>query len=249
MRKVVFLRHGQSTWNQENRFTGWEDVDLSAQGMREAREAGELLKAAGYTFDVAFTSVLKRAIRTLWLVLDTLDLMWIPVHRTWRLNERHCGRLQGLAETEPAGVFGSDRAAAGRRSRDAAPPALDDEDPRHPRHDPRYRTFGPEACPGSESLKGTLNRVRPYWQRAIVPSISRDRKVLLVAHGGSLQALIRLLDRTADPAISQATLPTGVPLVYELDDRFQAADRYFLGDPDGIPRAAPKPPDRSPRTG
>ena len=238
MTKLVLLRHGESIWNQENLFTGWTDVDLSDRGRAEARRAGELLKAEGFTFDVAFTSVLKRAIRTLWIVLDELDLMWIPVQHSWRLNERHYGALQGLNKAQTAAQYGEEQVRIWRRSYDIRPPALDASDPRHPGTDPRYRGLGPSELPLTECLKDTVARFLPAWHQAIVPAIQSGRKVIIAAHGNSLRALVKYLDKISDQEIVCLNIPTGVPLVYELDEQLQPIRRYYLGDPEEIAKAA-----------
>lgn len=230
MHKLILLRHGQSTWNKENRFTGWTDVDLSDQGIQEAHEAGRLLKAEGYTFDVAFTSVLKRAIRTLWIVQDQLDLMWIPIHLSWRLNERHYGALQGLDKQATAGKYGREQVHIWRRSYDTPPPALPESDPRHPKHDPRYWNMKKEALPRTESLKNTLNRVLPYWQDSIVPSLRQGKEVIISAHGNSIRALVKYLDCISDEKIMELNIPTGIPLVYELEDDLHVVKHYYLGN-------------------
>jgi 2,3-bisphosphoglycerate-dependent phosphoglycerate mutase len=233
------VRHGQSTWNLENLFTGWTDVDLTEQGIAEAREAGRLLKAEGFEFDLAFTSVLKRAIRTLWLVLDGMDLMWIPVERSWRLNERHYGALQGLDKAETVRRHGADQVKVWRRSYDIPPPPLAADDPRHPRFDPRYRGLDPALLPATESLKDTLGRVLPLWRERIAPELAAGRNVLIVAHGNSLRALVKMLDGMSDAEIVEFNIPTGVPIVYELDDALKPAKpRRFLGDPEAIKAAA-----------
>lgn len=238
MLKLVMVRHGQSTWNLENRFTGWTDVDLSEQGIREAHEAAEVLTKEGYTFDVAFTSVLKRAIRTLWLVLDDMDLMWIPVHRSWRLNERHYGILQGLNKKETADQYGLEQVQIWRRSYDTPPGPLPENDTRHPCHDPRYAQVPRELLPARESLKTTLERVLPYWHEVIVPTLRQGRRVLVVAHGNSMRALVKYLDGVSDEDIVKLNIPTGVPLVYELDDDLAAQRHYYLGDEEKIKAAA-----------
>ena len=230
MHKLVLLRHGQSAWNMENRFTGWTDVDLSDQGIREAHEAGRWLKAEGFTFDVAFTSVLKRAIRTLWIVQDQLDLMWIPIHLSWRLNERHYGALQGLDKQATAEKYGREQVHIWRRSYDTPPPALSESDSRHPKLDPRYSHMKEEELPRTESLKDTLNRVLPYWHDTIVPSLRQDKKVIISAHGNSLRALVKYLDRISDEAIMEMNIPTGIPLVYELEDDLHVTKHYYLGN-------------------
>jgi 2,3-bisphosphoglycerate-dependent phosphoglycerate mutase len=234
MYKIVLLRHGESTWNQENRFTGWTDVDLSEKGLAEANRAGETLKAEGYVFDMAFTSVLKRAIRTLWITLDKLDLMWIPVTRCWRLNERHYGALQGLNKAETAEKHGEDQVKVWRRSYDIPPPALDPADPRFPGHDPRYATLTDGALPRTESLKDTVARFLPYWHDAIAPAVKSGKRVLVAAHGNSLRALVKYLDGISDDEIVGLNIPTGIPLVYELDADLKPIRHYYLGDPDLI---------------
>ncbi len=237
MVKLVLLRHGQSTWNLANRFTGWTDVDLSEQGVREAHSAADVLKREGYTFDIAFTSVLKRAIRTLWIVQDDMDLMWIPVHRSWRLNERHYGVLQGLNKKETAEKHGLDQVQIWRRSYDTPPGGLAADDERHPSHDRCYANVPRELLPATESLKTTLKRVLPYWHETIVPHLVGGRRVLICAHGNSLRALVKHLDGVSDEAITQLNIPTGVPLVYELDDELNAQKHYYLGDPEQITAA------------
>jgi 2,3-bisphosphoglycerate-dependent phosphoglycerate mutase len=231
MTRLVLIRHGESTWNKENRFTGWTDVDLSEKGRQEAREGGEVLKKEGYTFDVAHTSVLKRAIRTLWTVLDEMDLMWIPVHRTWRLNERHYGALQGLNKAETAAKFGEDQVKIWRRSYDIPPPELTPDDERYPGHDPRYRNVSPRELPLTECLKDTVARFLPYWHESIAPAVRAGQKVLIAAHGNSLRALIKYLDNVSEADIVELNVPTGMPLVYELDDDLKPLNRYYLGDP------------------
>ena len=237
MAKLVLVRHGQSTWNLENRFTGWTDVDLSEQGVREAHEGGRVLAQEGYTFDLAFTSVLKRAIRTLWIVLDDMDLMWIPVRRSWRLNERHYGALQGLNKKETADQYGVDQVQIWRRSYDIPPGALEEDDPRHPRHDRRYVDVPRGQLPATESLKTTLERVLPYWHEEIVPELQQGKRVLICAHGNSLRALVKYLDGMSDEAITKLNIPTGIPLVYELNDDLHATRHYYLGDPEAIEAA------------
>lgn len=238
MHKLVLLRHGESTWNKENRFTGWTDVDLSERGYAEAKKAGELLKAEGYTFDLAYTSVLKRAIRTLWITLDELDLMWIPVVRSWRLNERHYGALQGLNKAETAAKFGDDQVLVWRRSYDIPPPVLEKSDPRYPGHDPRYKNLTEAELPLTECLKDTVERVLPFWHSAVVPSIQAGQRVILAAHGNSLRALVKYLDNIPDEEIVGLNIPTGIPLVYELDDQIKPIKSYYLGDPEEIAKAA-----------
>ena len=224
-RQVVLLRHGESVWNKENLFTGWTDVDLSDLGREEGDDAGKILQVHGFTFDVAFTSVLKRAIRTLWLVLDAMELMWIPVHRDWRLNERHYGALQGLNKTEMGQQFGESQVKLWRRSYDVRPPALDEADPRYPRHDARYREISQDEIPATECLKDTLTRCLPCWQHLITPVVCSGKRVLIVAHGNSLRALVKYLDGISDADIVELDIPTGVPLVYELDEDLQPIRR------------------------
>jgi len=236
--KLVLLRHGQSVWNLENLFTGWTDVDLSDQGRSEARAAGRLLRAEGYTFDLAFTSVLKRAIRTLWIVLDEMDLMWIPVERYWQLNERHYGALQGLDKAQTSAKYGDEQVHVWRRSYDIPPPTLAADDTRHPRFDPRYTALAPAELPATESLKDTLARVQPVWEGVIAPRLRRDARVLIVAHGNSLRALVKVLSKVSDEAIMELNIPTGIPLVYELDDDLNERRHYYLGDPEKAKAAA-----------
>jgi 2,3-bisphosphoglycerate-dependent phosphoglycerate mutase len=238
MYKVVLLRHGESTWNKENRFTGWTDVDLSEKGFVEAKKSGEVLKKEGYTFDIAFTSVLKRAIRTLWITLDELDLMWIPVIRNWRLNERHYGALQGLNKAETAKKYGDDQVKIWRRSYDTQPPALEKNDERYPGHDPRYSDLTDAELPLTECLKDTVERFMPYWNETIAPTIKSGKKVLIAAHGNSLRALVKYLDNVSEEEIVGLNIPTGIPLVYELDDDLKPIKNYYLGDPDEIAKAA-----------
>jgi 2,3-bisphosphoglycerate-dependent phosphoglycerate mutase len=238
MYRVVLLRHGQSTWNQENRFTGWKDVDLSEQGRAEAREAGRLMKAAGLTFDLAFTSVLKRAIKTLGIALDEMDQLWIPVTKSWRLNERHYGALQGLNKAETAAQHGEAQVKIWRRSYDIPPPPLSPDDERSSGRDPRYARLRPEDVPASESLKDTVARFLPYWHEAIAPAIAAGTRVLIAAHGNSLRALVKYLDEVDDAAIVELNIPTGIPLIYELDDRLKPIRHYYLGDPEAAARAA-----------
>ena len=237
MYKVVLLRHGESIWNQENLFTGWTDVDLSAKGIEEAHAAGKTLREAGYTFDVAFTSVLKRAIRTLWIALDEMDLMWIPVYRHWRLNERHYGALQGLNKAETAARYGEEQVLIWRRSYDVRPPALEPSDPRWPGHDRRYADLKPEELPAHECLKDTVARFLPYWHETIAPVVQSGKRVIIAAHGNSLRALVKYLDAISDQAIIKLNIPTGVPLVYELDEHLQPITHYYLGDPEAIAAA------------
>jgi 2,3-bisphosphoglycerate-dependent phosphoglycerate mutase len=236
--KLVLVRHGQSTWNLENLFTGWTDVDLTAHGRLEALQAGQELIRQQIRFDVAFTSVLKRAIRTLWIVLDEMDLMWIPVERSWRLNERHYGALQGLNKAQTVELHGAEQVKVWRRSYDIPPPPLDAGDTRHPRLDPRYRGLRAAELPSTESLKDTLARVLPYWETRIAPELQADRNVLVVAHGNSLRALVKMLDRMSDADIIGFNIPTGVPIAYELDAKLQPLSRRFLGDPAAIEAAA-----------
>jgi 2,3-bisphosphoglycerate-dependent phosphoglycerate mutase len=237
MIKLVLLRHGESTWNLENRFTGWTDVDLTEQGLREAHQAGKLLREGGYRFDLAHTSVLKRAIRTLWITLDEMDLMWIPVYRSWRLNERHYGALQGLNKKDTAEKYGMEQVHIWRRSYDIPPPALEEADPRFPGRDPRYAGFKAGEAPRSESLKDTLERVLPYWHGAIVPDLKAGRRVLIAAHGNSIRALVKYLDDIPDAVITELNIPTGIPLVYELDDQLRAVNHYYLGDQEAVAKA------------
>ena len=234
--KLVLCRHGQSDWNLKNLFTGWHDVDLTPQGNEEAIAAGRLLRELGYDFDVAYTSVLKRAIRTLWHIQDQMDLMWIPVIRDWRLNERHYGALQGLNKAETAAKYGDEQVHIWRRSYDIPPPALDLDDSRHPSHDRRYA--GIPDLPATESLKLTLDRVLPCWNERIAPELKAGRNVLIAAHGNSLRALVKMLDGISDEDITGFNIPTGVPIAYELDDNLRAVSREFLGDADAIAKAA-----------
>ncbi len=238
MHKVVLLRHGESTWNQENRFTGWTDVDLSERGRVEAQEAGRLLREGGYVFDLAFTSVLKRAIRTLWIALDVLDQMWIPVEKSWRLNERHYGALQGLNKAETAARHGEAQTKIWRRSYDIPPPPLEPDDPRHPSRDPRYAALQPAELPLAESLKDTVARFLPYWHGTIAPAIESGRRVLIAAHGNSLRALVKYLDGIDERTIVELNIPTGIPLVYELDAALKPVRHYYLGDPAAAAAAA-----------
>ena len=235
--RLVLLRHGQSTWNQENRFTGWTDVDLTERGIREAVEAGRALKHDGFTFDVAYTSVLKRSIRTLWLVLDEMDLMWIPVHRSWRLNERHYGALQGLNKAETAQQHGMEQVQLWRRSFDVRPPALPPDDPRHPGHDARYAGLTGDDLPTTESLADTIRRFLPCWKQTIAPQVQAGQRVLIVAHGNSLRALVKHLDGISDSEIVGLNIPTGVPLVYDLDDNLTPLGHRYIGDPDAVEKA------------
>lgn len=238
MYKVVLLRHGQSAWNLENRFTGWTDVDITPQGAEEAHTSARLLKEGGYAFDVAYTSVLKRAIRTLWIVMDDMDLMWIPVIRHWRLNERHYGALQGLNKAETAQKFGEEQVMIWRRSYATPPPALTPDDPRHPGRDPRYAGLAPDELPLTESLKDTVARFVPYWENTIAPDVKTGRKVLIAAHGNSLRALVKYLDGVSEREIVGLNIPTGIPLVYELDAGLRPLRHYYLGDPEEVRKAA-----------
>ena len=238
MIKLVLLRHGESTWNQENRFTGWTDVDLNDKGRGEARDAGKLMAAEKFEFDVAHTSVLKRAIRTLWIACDEMDLLWIPVHKSWRLNERHYGALQGLNKAETAAEFGDAQVKIWRRSYDIPPPALDLTDPRHPANDRRYTAIPPPELPLTESLKDTVARFLPYWHEAIAPDIRAGKRVLIAAHGNSLRALVKYLDNVPESEIVELNIPTGIPLVYELDVQLRPVRHYYLGDPAAAAAAA-----------
>ena len=238
MIKLVLLRHGESVWNKENLFTGWTDVDLSDQGRLEARKAGELLAADGFSFDVAFTSVLKRAIRTLWLALEELDLMWIPIEHSWRLNERHYGALQGLNKAQTAAQYGEQQVLVWRRSYDVPPPALEKSDPRYPGSDPRYLGLGSSELPLTECLKDTVARFLPYWNQTIAPEIRSGKNVIITAHGNSLRALVKHLDQIADQDIVELNIPTGIPLIYELDDQLKPLRHYYLGDPAAVAKAA-----------
>jgi len=235
---VVLLRHGESTWNRENRFTGWTDVDLSETGREEATAAGRLLRESGHVFDVAYTSVLKRAIRTCWMALDELDLLWIPMPRHWRLNERHYGALQGLDKAETARKHGEAQTKLWRRSYDTPPPALTLDDERHPGRDPRYASLTPEELPSTESLKDTVARFVPYWTETIAPDVRAGQRVLITAHGNSLRALVKYLDQISDEDIVGLNIPTGIPLVYELDAELHPLKHYYLGDPEAAQKAA-----------
>lgn len=240
MHGIVLLRHGESVWNRENKFTGWTDVDLSEKGIEEANQAGELLKNEGYTFDIAFTSVLKRAIRTLWLVLDKMDLMWIPVERSWRLNERHYGALQELNKAETAKKYGDDQVLIWRRSYDTRPTALEKSDSRYPGNDPMYDSLAENDKPLTECLKDTVDRFLPYWHETIAPTVKSGDKVIIAAHGNSLRALVKYLDNVSDEDIVGLNIPTGVPLVYELDKDLKPIKHYYLGDPEEIKKAQEK---------
>jgi len=238
MYKLVLLRHGESVWNKENLFTGWTDVDLSEKGVQEAREAGKTLAAEGYTFDIAYTSVLKRAIRTLWLVMDEMDSMWIPVFRNWRLNERHYGALQGLNKAQTAEKYGEDQVKIWRRSYDTRPPELVEDDERYPGNDRRYENLRKKDLPLAECLKDTIDRTLPYWVDTIAPAIRAGENVIVVAHGNSLRGLVKYLDNVKDEEIVALNIPTGIPLVYELDDNLKPLTHYYLGDPEAVAKAA-----------
>jgi 2,3-bisphosphoglycerate-dependent phosphoglycerate mutase len=237
MYKIVLVRHGESTWNKENLFTGWTDVDLSEKGVQEAKEAGRVLNQEGFTFDIAYTSVLKRAIRTLWLILDEMDLMWIPVIRDWRLNERHYGALQGLNKAQTAEKYGEAQVKLWRRSYDVPPPALEKTDPRYPGHDPRYRALTESQTPLSECLKDTVERFLPSWHNVIAPAVRSGKKVIVVAHGNSLRSLVKYLDNISDEAIVELNIPTGMPLVYDLDADLKPLRSTYLGDPEQVKKA------------
>ena len=232
MYKVVLLRHGESDWNKQNRFTGWTDVDLSEKGVAEASMAGKLMKEAGFAFDVAFTSVLKRAIRTLWLALDEMDLLWIPVYKTWRLNERHYGALQGLNKAETAQKFGDEQVHIWRRSYDIQPPSLSQDDERYPGKDKRYADLTDKELPLTECLKDTVARFLPFWHETAVPAIKSGKQVIIAAHGNSLRALVKYLDNIPEDEIVELNIPTGIPLVYELDEHMKPIKHYYLGDPE-----------------
>jgi len=238
VKTLVLLRHGESIWNKENRFTGWTDVGLSEKGVEEAREAGRVMQAEKYVFDLAFTSVLKRAIKTLWLGLEEMDLMWIPVHNSWRLNERHYGALQGLNKQETVERFGEQQVKLWRRSYDIRPPALSPDDPRSPLKDPRYADLKPEEIPLTECLKDTVERVIPYWKSTIAPTVRSGKRVLIASHGNSLRALVKYLDKISDHEIVELNIPTGIPLVYQLtDDDLTPIKSFYLGDPEAVARA------------
>ncbi len=230
MYKVILLRHGESTWNKENRFTGWTDVDLTDKGIDEAKSAATLLKSGGFEFDIAYTSVLKRAIRTLWIVMDGMDLMWVPVHRSWRLNERHYGALQGLNKSETAAKFGEEQVQIWRRSYDIQPPALIADDPRFPGAEQKYADVDQKDLPLTECLKDTVARFLPYWNETIVPVIKSGKRVMIAAHGNSLRALVKYLDNVPESEITELNIPTGVPLIYELDAELKPIEHYYLGD-------------------
>jgi 2,3-bisphosphoglycerate-dependent phosphoglycerate mutase len=237
MMKLVLLRHGESIWNKENRFTGWTDVDLSKKGIEEARKAGQLFKDEGFTFDVAFTSVLKRGIRTLWIVLDVMDLMWIPVYRSWRLNERHYGALQGFYKAKMAKEIGEEQVLIWRRSYDVPPPALKLSDPRYPGTDPIYKDLNSDDIPLTECLKDTVERFLPYWHETIAPTIKKGKRVLISAHGNSLRALVKYLDDVSEDEIIKLNIPTGIPLIYELNDDLKPIKHYYLGDAEEVKEA------------
>ena len=237
MKKLVLLRHGESEWNKQNRFTGWTDVDLSVQGVIEAEEAGNILKDNNYTFDIAYTSLLKRGIRTLWIVLDKMDLMWIPVFRSWRLNERHYGALQGLYKSKLAAELGEEQVLIWRRSYDTPPPALNTSDPRYPGNDKRYKDLESKDIPLTECLKDTVERFLPYWQDIIAPTIRSGKNVIISAHGNSLRALVKYLDNMSEDEIVKLDIPTGIPLIYELDDDLKPIQHYYLGDPEAVKKA------------
>ena len=237
MHKLVLIRHGESDWNRENRFTGWTDVDLSDKGREEARQAGRLLKEQGFVFDQAYVSVLKRAIRTLWIVLDEMDAMWLPVAHSWRLNERHYGSLQGLNKSETAAKFGEAQVKIWRRAYDIAPPPLDKTDPRFPGFDPRYRDLKPDELPQTECLKDTVARFLPYWHYTLAPAVKSGQRALVAAHGNSIRAIVKYLDNVSDAEIVELNIPTGVPLVYELDDDLKPINHYYLGDQQAIAAA------------
>lgn len=237
MIKIVLIRHGESDWNKQNRFTGWTDVDLSEKGLGEAKKAGKYLKENGFIFDVAYTSLQKRAIKTLWLTLEEMDLMWIPVNRTWKLNERHYGALQGLNKAETAKKYGDEQVLIWRRSYDTPPPALEKSDERYPGHDPRYSELSESELPLTECLKDTVERFLPYWHETITPNIKAGKKVIIVAHGNSLRALVKYLDNISEKDIVNLNIPTGMPLVYELDDTLKPLKNYYLGDPEEVKKA------------
>jgi 2,3-bisphosphoglycerate-dependent phosphoglycerate mutase len=245
VKKVVFLRHGESIWNKENLFTGWTDVELSEKGTQEAMEAGRVLRSEGYVFDVAYTSVLKRAIKTLWLALEQMDLMWIPIHNSWRLNERHYGDLQGLNKVAMVDRFGAEQVKLWRRSYDTPPPALNTNDDRSPAKDPRYADLEPKDIPMAECLKDTVARVLPYWHETLVPAIQSGKRVLVTAHGNSLRALVKYLDNMPEAEIVGLNIPTGIPLVYEFNDDMTPIRHYYLGDQEAINQAVQKVADQT----
>lgn len=234
---LVLLRHGESTWNKENRFTGWTDVDLSEKGKEEAERSARLISEAGFTFDLCYTSMLRRAIRTLWIVLDKMDLMYLPIYHSWRLNERHYGALQGLNKSETTEKYGKDQVLLWRRGYAVRPPALSDDDSRHPRFDPRYSGMEPQAQPATESLADTLARVVPYWEETIAPAVKAHKRIIIAAHGNSIRALVKYLDNIPDDEITGLNIPTGFPLVYELDADLHPVRHYYLGDPEEIRKA------------
>lgn len=237
MKKLVLLRHGESTWNRENRFTGWTDVDLTQDGVEQAGKAGRILKDKGYSFDVAYTSVLKRAIRTLWLTMEAMNLMWIPVYRSWRLNERHYGGLQGLNKADTAARYGEKQVLEWRRSYHTRPPELEPDDPRHPKFDPIYQNLDHRALPSCECLKDTVERFLPYWHDHLAPDMIAGGKLLIVAHGNSLRALVKYLEDMSDDEILKLNIPTGIPLVYELDESLNFENKYYLGDKEDVEKA------------
>lgn len=237
MYQIVLIRHGESLWNKENRFTGWQDIDLSETGIAEAKKAGIALRKVGFNFDRAYTSVLRRALRTCWMVLDEMDLLWIPVDKTWRLNERHYGALQGLNKSETAEKHGEEQVKIWRRSYDTPPPAMESTDPRHPSHDPRYKNVPAKELPNGESLKDTVARFLPFWNEEVVPEIRRNKKVLMVAHGNSLRALVQHLEHLSQAEIMELNLPTGIPLVYDLDKDLKVINKRFVGDAEEVAKA------------
>jgi 2,3-bisphosphoglycerate-dependent phosphoglycerate mutase len=237
MFKLVLLRHGESTWNKENRFTGWTDVDLSEKGLQEAAAGGDVMKKEGLTFDIAYTSVLKRAIRTLWIAMDRMDLLWVPVIRSWRLNERHYGGLQGLNKSETAAKYGDDQVLIWRRSYDIPPPVLEKSDDRYPGHDRRYADLSPVELPLTECLKDTVARFLPLWHQEIAPVVKSGKRVIIAAHGNSLRALVMYLDKVSEKDIVSLNIPTGIPLVYELDNNLKPLKNYYLGDPEAVKKA------------
>ena len=238
MKTLVLLRHGESTWNLENRFTGWTDVDLTPRGVQEAHEAARLLREGGYDFDLSFTSLLKRAIRTLWIVLDDMDRLWLPDHKSWRLNERHYGALQGLNKAETAAKYGEKQVLVWRRSYADPPPPLTPDDPRYPGHDRRYADLSPAELPVTESLEDTVARFLPYWHEKIAPEVRAGRRVIIAAHGNSLRALVKYLDQVSEDEIVSLNIPTGIPLVYELEDDLRPLRHFYLGDPEAARKAA-----------
>ena len=237
MKKLVLLRHGESIWNKENRFTGWTDIDLSEKGIKEARKAGEILEKEGFTFDIAFTSVLKRAVRTLWIALDAMDMMWLPVRHSWRLNEKHYGVLQGLNKKDTAKKYGEEQVLLWRRAYDCPPPALKKSDERYPGHDPKYKDLNEDEIPLTECLKDTVERFLPYWKDTIKPTMKAGKHVLISAHGNSLRALVKYLDNISEKEIVNLNIPTGIPLVYELDDDLKPVSKKYLGNEKEIKKA------------